>query len=179
MKNKLVLALSFLPVFVLGGAMAYYDFATHFSRVEVVVEGYDPKDFFSGYFMELQPNWAKTDCTQFAEQKCPKEAFLQRYRYFINREQSDKLTAAVNAGVVKLVFSYSEGRTPYIVDLLVDGKSYMEYVTTDFQKRKQRVGPGVNLRQGPHGNSTLPPHRQNKDDVPTEGPTFHEGKAAQ
>ena len=83
MKNNFVLTLLFLPVLVLGGAMAYYDYATHFSRVEVVVEGYDPKDFFSGYFMELQPNWDKTDCTQFTEQKCPTKAFLPHYRYYI------------------------------------------------------------------------------------------------
>ena len=131
MKNNFVLTLLFLPVLVLGGAMAYYDYATHFSRVEVVVEGYDPKDFFSGYFMELQPNWDKTDCTQFTEQKCPTKAFLPHYRYYINRDQSDKLTAAVNAGVVKLVFSYADGRTPYIVDLLVDGKSYLDFVTAE------------------------------------------------
>ena len=129
MKNKLVLGLLFLPVFVLGAMMAYYDYATHFSRVEVVVEGYDPKDFFSGFYMELQPAWDKTDCTQFEEQKCPQEAFKSRYKYFINRQHSNKLTSAVNAGVVKLVFSYAKGRTPYIVDLLVDGKSYMEYIS--------------------------------------------------
>ena len=76
MKNKFVLMLLFLPVFVLGGVISYYDYATHFSRVEVVVEGYDPKDFLAGYYMELQPNWAKTDCTQFAEQKCPTKAFI-------------------------------------------------------------------------------------------------------
>lgn len=167
MKNKLVLMLLFLPVVVLGGVISYYDYATHFSRVEVVVEGYDPKDFLSGYYMELQPNWTKTDCTQFAEQKCPQEAFEQRYKYYINRKQSDKLTQAVNAGIVKLVFSYAEGRTPYIVDLLVDGKSYMEYImeeeeTTDIREAVRSRGVST------------PPHHH-KNNVPKPRRNFHHG----
>ena len=128
MKNKLIMVLLFLPVAVLGTMMAYYDLATHFSKVEVVVAGYDPKNFFSGYYMDLQPDWEKTDCAQFANNECPVKAFKNRYSYYIKREQSQKLTAAVNAGVVKLVFSYAEGRTPLVVDLLVDGKSYMDFV---------------------------------------------------
>lgn len=165
MNNKFVLALLFLPVFILGGTMAYYDYATHFSRVEVVVEGYDPKDFFSGFYMELQPNWAKTDCTQFAEQKCPTKAFLPHYRYYINRAQSDKLTAAVNAGVVKLVFSYAEGRTPYIVDLLVDGKSYLDFVTTE---------KSADMRVSTRPGMLVPPRHQRKD-IPTENRVmYHE-----
>lgn len=167
MKNNLVLILLFLPVFILGGVISYYDYSTHFSRVEIVVEGYDPKDFFSGYYMELQPNWAKTDCTQFAEQKCPTEAFQQRYKYYINRTQSDKLTKAVNAGSVKLAFSYAEGRTPYIVDLLIDGKSYMEYISEE--NSPANVRESVRQRVVAH-----PPHHQKKN-IPARGRTFHHG----
>lgn len=167
MKNKFVLMLLFLPVFVLGGVMSYYDYATHFSRVEVVVEGYDPKDFLAGYYMELQPNWAKTDCTQFAEQKCPHEAFQQRYKYYINRKQSDKLTQAVNAGIVKLVFSYAEGRTPYIVDLLVDGKSYMEYISSEQE--------ATNLRETASPRVVAVPPHHKRHDIPKRGRTFHHG----
>ncbi len=131
MKNKYVFALFFLPIIVLGAVMGYYLNATRFNWVEVVVSGYDPKDFFSGYYMELQPNWDKTDCTQFFKSECPQKAFRKRYKFYIKREQSDKLTAAVNAGIVKLVFAYTHGRTPYIVDLLVDGRSFIDYLAEE------------------------------------------------
>ena len=128
MKNKITYALFFLPIIILAAVMGYYINATRFNWVEITVSGYDPKDFLSGYYMELRPNWGATDCTQFAENKCPREDFLERYKFYIKREQSDKLTEAVNAGIVKLVFAYTRGHTPYVVDLLADGKSYIDYL---------------------------------------------------
>ncbi|MBQ7632741.1 MAG: hypothetical protein IJS88_01330 [Alphaproteobacteria bacterium] len=131
MKNKYVYVLFFLPIAVLAAVMGYYINAIRFERVEIVVSGYDPKDFFSGYYMELQPNWSETDCTQFADAKCPTNAFKNRYKFYIKNEQSAQLTKAVNAGIVKLVFSYRQGYTPHIVDLLADNKSYIEYLEAD------------------------------------------------
>ena len=129
MKNKILAALLLLPVVGLGATMLYYEKMTHFDRVEVAVRGYDPKDFFSGYYMRLQPDWEKTNCTQFADKVCPKDEFAKDYTFYMKQEHSGKLSKAVNAGDVKLVFSYSAGRMPLIVDLLVDGKTYMEFVT--------------------------------------------------
>lgn len=131
MKNNTIYALFFLPVLILAIVMGFYIRATRFNWVEVVVTGYDPKDFLSGFYMELQPNWEATDCTQFLNNQCPKDAFLSRYKFYIRREQSEKLTRAVNAGIVKLVFAYSHGHTPYVVDLLADGKSYIDYLADD------------------------------------------------
>ncbi|MBO6290354.1 MAG: hypothetical protein J6N45_08545 [Alphaproteobacteria bacterium] len=133
MKNKILTALLFLPIILLAGSMLYYEKMTHFDRVEIAVEGYDPKDFFSGYYMYLQPNWEKTDCMQFAESICPQEEFESRYNFYINTAQSAELTKAVNAGVVKLVFSYDKGKRPQIVDLLVDGISYISAVKKENQ----------------------------------------------
>lgn len=128
MKNKIFFGLLFLPAVVLALLMSYYTIMCNFQRVEVVVQGYDPKDFFSGYYMYLQPDWEKTDCTQFESGICPTQAFFSRYNYYINRAYSDKLTQKVNAGVVKLVFSYQKGRVPMVIDLFVDGQSYYEYI---------------------------------------------------
>lgn len=128
MKNRILIALLFLPIICLFGTMMYYEKMTHFNRVEVAVEGYDPKDFFSGYYMNLQLNWAKTDCTQFADNICPQDEFAHHYNFYINASQSAKLSKSVNAGNVKLVFSYAKKHHPLIVDLLVDGKSYIDFV---------------------------------------------------
>ena len=133
MKNKLLFSLFFLPTVVLGAVMVYYVMMSRFQRVEVVVEGYDPKNFFSGYYMYLQPNWEKTDCMQFVESICPQEEFESRYNFYINTAQSAELSKAVNAGVVKLVFSYDKGKRPQIVDLLVDGTSYLSAVKKENQ----------------------------------------------
>lgn len=131
MKNKIIYTLFFLPVVVLAAVMGYYIQATRFNWVEITVSGYDPKDFLSGYYMELRPNWEATDCTQFVNNRCPREDFLNRYKFYIKREQSDGLTKAVNAGIVKLVFAYTPGHTPYVVDLLADGKSYIDYLKSE------------------------------------------------
>ncbi|MBP5352750.1 MAG: hypothetical protein J6Y91_03175 [Alphaproteobacteria bacterium] len=126
MKNKFY-PLLFLPAVALALMMIYYTALCNFQRVEVVVMGYDPKDFFSGYYMNLQPNWDKTDCSQFENNLCPQKEFEPYYNYYINRAHSDNLTKKVNAGVVKLVFSYRKGHRPLVTDLLVDGESYFEY----------------------------------------------------
>lgn len=128
MKNKILYSLLFLPVVALGVQMLRLDSLTHFSQVEVVVQGYDPKDFFAGYYMNLRPDWENTDCSQFADSTCPRNDFASNYSFYIQRGQSDELTQAVNAGMAKLVFSYCAGRQPMIVDLLVDDKSYINYV---------------------------------------------------
>lgn len=128
MKNKLLYSLLYIPALVLSGVMIYYTTESNFSKVEIAVQGYDPKDFFSGYYMNLQPNWEKTDCGQFEKNVCPVQEFRPVYNYYIRREQSAKLSQKVNAGDVKLVFSYAKGHMPMVVDLKVNGVSYLDYV---------------------------------------------------
>jgi len=130
MNTKVLASLLLLPIIVLAGSMLRLSYMSNFEKVEIAVQGYDPKDFFSGYYMYLRPDWEKTDCTQFADDKCPKDNFNKTYTFYIKREQSEKLTQKVNAGVVKLQFSYSPGFEPIITDLFVDGKSFIEFVNT-------------------------------------------------
>lgn len=131
MKNKALYYLLFVPALVLAGVMIYYTAESNFTKVEVAVRGYDPKDFFSGYYMNLQPDWEKTDCSQFEGGVCPKDDFRSVYNYYIKREQSAKLSQKVNTGNVKLVFSYAKGHMPLVVDLKVDGVSYLDYVKSN------------------------------------------------
>ena len=128
MKNKILMVLLFLPVLGLGFYMLWLQTMINFKRVEIVVAGYDPRDFFSGNYMNLQLNWNDTDCSQFTDNKCPKEDFDPFYHFYIQRRNSGVLTRKVNAGNAKLVFSYEHGHKPMIVDLLVDGKSYIDFV---------------------------------------------------
>ena len=128
MKNKILAALLFLPVLGLGFYMLWLQSMTDFKRVEIVVAGYDPRDFFAGNYMNLQLDWNNTDCSQFAQNTCPKKDFDRFYNFYIQQKNSASLTQKVNAGTVKLVFSYEHGYQPMIVDLLVDGKSYIDFV---------------------------------------------------
>ena len=128
MKNKILAALLFLPVIGLGFYMLWLQTMTEFKRVEIAVAGYDPRDFFSGNYMNLRLDWNSTDCSQFVDNKCPKEDFDLFYHFYIRQENSQTLTQKVNAGNVKLVFSYEHGYQPMIVDLSVDGKSYIDFV---------------------------------------------------
>lgn len=135
MKNKILATLLFLPVFGLGFYMLWLQTMTNFQRVEIVVAGYDPRDFFSGNYMNLQLDWASSDCSQFKENICPKQDFDLFYHFYIQQKNSGILTQKVNAGNAKLVFSYESGYKPMIVDLLVDGKSYIEFVKSSSSTR--------------------------------------------
>ena len=128
MKNKILPVLLFLPVLGLMLCVLWLKTMTNFNRVEIAVSGYDPRDFFSGNYMTLQLNWDNTDCSQFADNICPITDFDTFYHFYIQQKNSNALTQKVNAGNVKLVFSYEHGYKPMIVDLLVDGKSYIDFV---------------------------------------------------
>jgi len=128
MKNKIFAALLFLPVLGMLFTVLWLQTMTNFKRVEIVVAGYDPRDFFSGNYMNLQLDWNSTDCSQFNDNVCPKDDFDKFYHFYIRQENSAELTKKVNAGNVKLIFSYEHGYNPMIVDLSVDGKSYIEFV---------------------------------------------------
>ena len=125
---KVCAVLLFVPVVILTGYMLRLSYLTNFEKVEIAVDGYDPKDFFSGYYVALQPNWQKTNCSQFAGNVCPKENFEQVYSFYVKRDNAAKLEKAVAAKNVVLEFSYQYGYKPLITDLKVDGVSYKDYL---------------------------------------------------
>lgn len=125
---KICAVLLFVPVVILTGYMVRLSGLTNFEKVEIAVEGYDPKDFFSGYYVALQPNWQKTDCTQFKDNACPKKEFAEVYSFYVKENNARKLEKAIAAKNVVLVFSYQSGYKPLITDLKVDGVSYKDYL---------------------------------------------------
>ena len=56
-------------------------------RVMVTVEGYDPRSLISGHYLELQPDWTRTDCKTFGGQTCPKDKFEKVYRFYLRSEE--------------------------------------------------------------------------------------------
>lgn len=125
---KICAVLLFVPVVILTGYMMRLSGLAHFEKVEIAVKGYDPKDFFSGYYVALQPNWQRTDCSQFADKVCPQKEFEQVYSFYVKEDTAKKLEKAITAKNVVLVFSYQSGYKPLITDLKVDGVSYKDYL---------------------------------------------------
>ena len=125
---KICTVLLFVPVVILSVYMLRLTYLTHFEKVEIAVEGYDPKDFFSGYYVALQPNWQKTDCSQFVGNICPKAEFAEVYSFYTKENNARKLEKAVAAKNVVLEFSYQSGYKPLITDLKIDGVSYKDYL---------------------------------------------------
>lgn len=125
---KICTVLLFVPVIILTGYMVRLSGLTNFEKVEIAVAGYDPKDFFSGYYVALQPNWQKTDCSQFVGNTCPKEEFAEVYSFYTKENNARKLEKAVAAKNVVLEFSYQSGYKPLITDLKIDGVSYKDYL---------------------------------------------------
>ena len=91
---KICAVLLFVPVVILTGYMVRLSGLAHFEKVEIAVEGYDPKDFFSGYYVALQPNWQRTDCSQFADNACPKKEFAEVYSFYVKEDTAKKLEKA-------------------------------------------------------------------------------------
>ena len=130
-----IFALLFLPVLVLGAVMLNNIFLGKYHEVRVVMAGYDPKDFLAGYYINMRPDWGKTDCTQFVDNVCPRNQFADNYRYYINIKESNSLTKAVNDGIIEMVFAYYPDKEPRTIDLLIDGVSYEEYA--EFQAKQK------------------------------------------
>ncbi|MBR3662189.1 MAG: hypothetical protein IKN67_02790 [Alphaproteobacteria bacterium] len=131
MNQKIKLALLFFPIVILFGYIMSLNYLSSFSEVKIAMRGYDPLDLFSGYYMNMQPDWERTDCSQFAGSVCPKDNFRSYYNFYINQKNSEQLQKAINAEKVELVFSYAAGFEPIVKDMLVDGVSYMSYLKQD------------------------------------------------
>ena len=46
-------------------------------EVTVRIAGYDPRDLLSGHYIAYTIDWENTDCGQFENGICPKEAFYE------------------------------------------------------------------------------------------------------
>lgn len=126
---KICALLLFVPVVVLSVQILRLSYITTFPKVEIAVNGFDPKDLFSGYYMQLELDWQRTKCSQFVDNTCPINNFEKTYAFYISEENSYKLSTAVNNHKAVLEFSYKEGFKPLVTDLKVDGISYKKFIT--------------------------------------------------
>lgn len=98
------------------------------NSVTVAVTGYDPRDLLSGHYLALTPDWSKTDCTQFEENKCPKTDFESHYRFYISEDIVSSLEKLINQKRpdMSLEFSY-HNHHPAIRSLLIENKPWQEW----------------------------------------------------
>lgn len=130
-KNVINLALILLPVVLLAGWCGFILWQVSTGEpVKVRLRGYDPRDLLSGQYINYTLDWEQTDCSQFKNDVCPKEEFgryhKNRGRFYVPEHLAKALEQDIqnSNNVAEMVFSYREGRQPYVLNLLVNGKSW-------------------------------------------------------
>lgn len=126
----IIITLLAVPCFALMAWTVLLTSQRHDGRdVQIAIEGYDPRDLLSGHYIRYQHNWQQTDCTQFANNICPKEAFCEYCRFYISETHAstlDKILRQPKQAPITVVYSYQQGRKPVAKSLLIDGKPYAE-----------------------------------------------------
>ncbi len=138
MDKKFLALLFFIPFAALAvWAMWLYVQQATGQEIRVAVTGYDPRDLLSGHYIQYTIDWEKTDCTQFADGKCPKEEFCKEHhwgrqcRFYVpekNAQELDRLFWRRNDTdmVFEVVYSYHKGSEPLAKQLLINGKDWRE-----------------------------------------------------
>jgi len=137
---KVLSALFTLPLFCL---MAWAVFLTYNRDtgvdIKVAVQGYDPRDLFSGRYIQYAIDWEKTDCRQFADGVCPQDEFCaeakwgRQCRFYIPEEYAstlDNLFALRNQNNLyfEVIYSYKQKTKPIAKQLLINGVDWREYL---------------------------------------------------
>lgn len=100
------------------------------NKVNVRIQGYDPRDLLSGRYIRYTLDWKNTDCTQFADNLCPENEFskykLTYGRYYVPENLAKPLEKALadRNNKAELIFSYQKGKQPFILSLSVNGKEW-------------------------------------------------------
>lgn len=129
-KKYLSLAGLLLPIVFFIGLIAQLQIAAwDLPIVRVAVRGYDPRDLLSGHYLNLRVDWEKTDCFQFSDNQCPEQRFRSRYVYYIPETKARPLEKLLTEPDLdtQLVFSYPSKGLPQVLDLEINGKSWIEY----------------------------------------------------
>lgn len=108
--------------------------------VKVAVQGYDPRDLFSGRYIQYTIDWDKTRCEQFADGVCPQDEFCvdarwgRQCRFYIPEEHAsalDRLFRLRNDDDLffEVIYSYKPKRKPIAKQLLINGVDWRVYLT--------------------------------------------------
>lgn len=124
--NKFLAAALALPLIFLLLWLIFLQVKASGPTVVVAMRGYDPRDLLSGHYLRLQPDWEKTDCTQFSDQICPREAFADHYRYYLPETAAPILEKQQDEGQADFAirFYYKVGEEPFIKELLLNGQPW-------------------------------------------------------
>lgn len=135
MNNRLIGLLLFIPfVFVALWGIHYIHFVTNAQNVLLPIQGFDPRNFLSGHYIQYQINWSAADCHQADwDGICPKRAFPNVSRYYIPEHLVKPIEKALNTPITKpgqfpaaIVFAYQRGHKPIPKDLLINGNSVLK-----------------------------------------------------
>ncbi len=97
--------------------------------VTIAMRGFDPVDLVSGHYLYLRPDWDATDCSQFADNRCPTERFSLSYRYYIPEVIASDADKYVNCPNTKtaMVFVWRGNAKPLVKTLLINGIPWQEW----------------------------------------------------
>ena len=143
MKNKKLLIFSLVfPVIVLllwTLSLTYYHHSEK-RTVLIAVTGYDPRDLVSGHYVQLQPDWNATDCTQFEDNICPKKLFRTSYRYFLPQNEAKNLEVLLanrsQALSAQLQFIFIPNQEPVLKDLFLEGMVWNDWKAAKTQPKE-------------------------------------------
>lgn len=146
---KILSALFALPLFCL---MAWAVFLTYNrdtgTDVRVAVQGYDPRDLFSGRYIRYTIDWDKTSCGQFADGVCPRDEFCaeviwgRQCRFYIPEEYASTLDSLFwlsdqNDLHFEVIYSYKPKTSPIAKQLLINDMDWREYLKNNPKVNKQ------------------------------------------
>ncbi len=99
-------------------------------EMTVAAEGYDPRSLISGHYMQLRPVWEKTECSDFAENKCPEKEFESVYRFYLPEQAAEKLDYIIRTEnpELKLIFALPDNSRPLLKNLLINGVSWKNWL---------------------------------------------------
>ncbi len=103
-----------------------------YEQPEVIlrIQGFDPRDLLSGHYISYQIDWQNSDCTQFENNKCPKENFeTVSQRFYIPEKYAYELDkrfrqADFNNDVFEIIYAYSPRFLPIAKRLLINGQNW-------------------------------------------------------
>lgn len=135
-KKFLSAALAFPIIILLCWTAALQYRASHSPLVRIAAQGYDPRDLFSGHYLQMSLDWQKTDCGQFPDHKCPKEDFDYVYRYYLDEKYAEKLERLLwklQPGM-ELEFALVNGSSPLVTNLYIEKEPWKSW----YKKQKQQ-----------------------------------------
>lgn len=132
--SKLKVLFLFLPFIGLACWMMYYiNFIQSSYEVILPITGYDPRNLLSGHYIEFNIDWSRANCNQADwNGTCQKDAFSGVNRYYVPENKAVSIESIINKENLssEIVFAYQKDEKAIVKDLLIEGKTWQEYLQT-------------------------------------------------